>query len=113
VTRYNGVYKKQPSLVNGKDWWKHLYTGDIILITPLKDVKLRARFSNSQDFWKILRAREIFRYWDLENNKSPPQAEFFWGYFKAKTRILFKISASGELQKMIILKARKHFGTKK
>ena len=25
VTKYNGIYKKQASLVNGKDWWKHLY----------------------------------------------------------------------------------------
>ena len=26
ITTYNGVYTKQKSFVNDKDWWKHLYS---------------------------------------------------------------------------------------
>ena len=26
VTKYNGIYMKQTSLVNGRDWWKQRYT---------------------------------------------------------------------------------------
>ena len=26
VTKYNGIYMKQTSLVNGRDWWKQRFT---------------------------------------------------------------------------------------
>ena len=82
-------------------WFRYKYdrNPNANIKPPLKDKKLRARFPNSRDFWKLLRAREIFRYWDLENNKSPPQAEIFWGILRQKREFRSKNRPPGSSRK--------------
>ena len=42
---------------------------------PLKDVKIKPRFSNSQNILEKIKTRKKFRFEDFEKNKSPPQAK--------------------------------------
>ena len=69
VTKYNGIYMKQTTLVNGKDWWKQRFTDatHLEIIGPahegrtstlIENESASVYWSNSDDRW-ILEALDV------------------------------------------------------
>ena len=82
VKKYNGIYMKQGSLVNGMDWWKQRYT-DAAHLTD-EDAGASIYWSDTAERWLIEASDVIWEaptttFNDLDDDRHFPGLQMYFG----------------------------------